>query len=98
MSTPVMIRVNGEPLHTRTGRTVAAALMLEGDQLSWRRTRFAAEPRGVFCGIGICFDCLVTVDGIPSLRACLVQVAEGMEVTTQESPGQDTRGREGHCV
>lgn len=87
MSTPVTIMVDGEPLRTEEGRTVAAALMLEGDQLSWRRTRFGSQPRGIFCGIGVCFDCLVTVDGRSSLRACLVQVADGMEVTIQEVSG-----------
>lgn len=86
MSAPVTIIVDGEPLRTHTGRTVAAALMLEGEQLSWRRTRFAGRPRGVFCGIGVCFDCLITVDGRPSLRACLVQVADGMEITIEEAP------------
>lgn len=90
----VTITVDGEPLRTQVGRSVAAALMLEGDQLSWRRTRFAAQPRGVFCGIGVCFDCLVTVDGQESLRACLVQVTEGMEITTRQTPGREPAAQE----
>lgn len=89
MSTPVTITVDGEPVRTQAGRTVAASLMLEAGQLAWRSTRFESRPRGVFCGIGVCFDCLVTVDGTPNLRACLVQVAEGMDVTVQDAAVQD---------
>lgn len=78
----VQITVDGIALHVPARRTVAAAMMLEGEQSGWRTTRVAAETRGVFCGIGVCFDCLATVDGRRGLRTCLVDVADGMDVRT----------------
>ena len=79
-------RFDGSPVSFRAGQTVGAALVAQGT-LSWRTTRIEGRPRGLFCGIGICFDCLVTVDGVPSQRACLVVAREEMDVTTQEGTG-----------
>ncbi len=50
------------------------------------RTTAGGEPRGVFCGMGVCFDCLVVVDGVPSTRACVTWVRDGMAVATQVGP------------
>ena len=50
--------------------------------VSWRVTRFGGRPRGLFCGIGVCFDCLLTVNGVPSLRACSTEARPGDEITT----------------
>jgi predicted molibdopterin-dependent oxidoreductase YjgC len=72
----------------RPGQTIGAALVARGTT-SWRTTRVAGAPRGLFCGIGICFDCLVTVDGHPNQRACLVLAEDGMQVTTQDGVGRD---------
>ena len=47
------------------------------------RTTRGGAPRGVFCGMGVCFDCLVVVDGIPNTRACVTWVREGMNVQRQ---------------
>jgi predicted molibdopterin-dependent oxidoreductase YjgC len=69
------------------GQTVGAALWADGVR-SWRRTRFAGRPRGLFCGIGVCFDCLVEVDGRPDQRACLVPARAGALVRTQEGSGR----------
>ena len=77
----VTITVNGRPIQTYLGETVAGALLASG-QRAWRRTA-QGEPRGLFCGMGICFDCTVTVDGIPNVRACLTPVSDGMEITTE---------------
>ncbi|HET7356648.1 MAG TPA: (2Fe-2S)-binding protein [Nocardioidaceae bacterium] len=77
---------DGEPTPYAEGQSVGAALTAAGIR-SWRTTRVGGRPRGLFCGIGICFDCLVTVDGRPNERACLVRVANGMRVTTQEGTG-----------
>jgi aerobic-type carbon monoxide dehydrogenase small subunit (CoxS/CutS family) len=71
----------------RPGQTIGAALMAAGT-LSWRTTRVAGARRGLFCGIGVCFDCLVTVDGHPNSRACLVLAEDGMQVTTQDGVGR----------
>jgi len=72
----------------RPGQTVGAALIASGVR-SWRTTRLAERPRGLFCGIGVCFDCLVTVDGVPNQRACLIPADEDMSVTTQQGTGRD---------
>jgi hypothetical protein len=58
---------------------VAAALTAAGVR-AWRTTRRQERPRGLFCGIGVCFDCLLTIDGRPAQRACLVPVRDGMIV------------------
>ncbi len=78
--------LDGQPVAFRPGQTVGAALVAHGT-VSWRHTRLEARPRGLFCGIGVCFDCLVTVDGHPNQRACLVLAVPGMSVTTQEGTG-----------
>ncbi|TDD20913.1 FAD-dependent oxidoreductase [Kribbella turkmenica] len=77
------ISVNGELVETVPGQTVAAALIATG-RTSWRTTRIAGRPRGVFCGIGACYDCLVVVNGIPDVRACQRTVRPGDAITTQE--------------
>ncbi|WP_374984314.1 (2Fe-2S)-binding protein [Streptomyces fradiae] len=78
------IVVDGAPLPFVEGQTVAAALVAAG-RVAWRTTRVHRRPRGVFCGIGVCFDCLVTVDGAGGQRACLVPARPGMTVTTGEA-------------
>jgi aerobic-type carbon monoxide dehydrogenase small subunit (CoxS/CutS family) len=73
---------DGEKINALTGQSVAAAL-LAANQRSLRKTRFNNNERGVFCGIGICFDCLVVIDGITNQRACLIEAKPGMKVQTQ---------------
>jgi predicted molibdopterin-dependent oxidoreductase YjgC len=82
---------DGEPVAFTDGQTVGAALTAAGVR-SWRTTRQAGRPRGLFCGIGICFDCLVTIDGSPNERACLAEAAAGMAVTSQHGTGWEQ-----HC-
>ena len=67
------------------GETVAAVL-LAGGQIA-TRTTVGGAPRGIFCGIGVCFDCLVVVDGVPNTRACMTWVRHGMRVELQEGLG-----------
>ncbi|CRK56015.1 Putative oxidoreductase in 4-hydroxyproline catabolic gene cluster [Alloactinosynnema sp. L-07] len=76
------ITVDGVATPVRPGQTVAAALMATG-RVSWRDTRHGGKPRGLFCGIGVCFDCLVVVNGVPDVRACQRLVANGDDVRTQ---------------
>ena len=78
--------LDGEELHALAGQMVAAAILASGRRIL-RHTRFEAKPRGIFCGIGICFDCLVLIDGIPNQRACIVEIKEGMQVATQQGAG-----------
>jgi aerobic-type carbon monoxide dehydrogenase small subunit (CoxS/CutS family) len=88
--TTFTIELDGEPIAVEPGQSVAAALIAAGHR-SWRRTRIADRPRGVFCGIGVCFDCLATINGTPNQRACLVEAAPGDVVTTQEGTGHADR-------
>jgi len=73
---------DGEKIEAFTGQSVAAAL-LAANQRALRKTRFNNNDRGVFCGIGVCFDCLVVIDGIANQRACLIEAKPGMKVQTQ---------------
>jgi aerobic-type carbon monoxide dehydrogenase small subunit (CoxS/CutS family) len=73
---------DGEKIVAITGQSVAAAL-LTANQRTLRKTRFNNNERGVFCGIGVCFDCLVVIDGITNQRACLIEAKPGMKVQTQ---------------
>ncbi|MFJ3991224.1 (2Fe-2S)-binding protein [Streptomyces sp. NPDC090032] len=93
-----LVRAEPGPAHTVTfdgariavlpGQTVAAALWSAG-VTAWRTTRGTGEARGVFCGIGVCFDCLVTVNGRPNQRACLVPAEAGDDIRTQHGTGHD---------
>jgi len=76
----ITITVDGVSLPAHEGETIAGALLASGRR-AWRHTRHD-QPRGLFCGIGLCFDCLVTVNGTPNVRACLTPVAAGMVVQT----------------
>ncbi|WP_326559790.1 (2Fe-2S)-binding protein [Micromonospora sp. NBC_01796] len=75
------ITVDGVRVPVRPGQTVAAVL-LGGGRLATRRTRIEGRPRGVFCGIGTCFDCLVVCNGEPGVRSCLRPVAPGDVIET----------------
>ena len=79
-------RFDGHPVGFTDGQSVGAALTAAGVR-SWRTTRLGGRPRGLFCGIGICFDCLLIVDGQPNQRACLVRARPGMDISTQEGTG-----------
>ncbi|MGP4113522.1 (2Fe-2S)-binding protein [Streptomyces sp. 4N509B] len=78
----MIITFDGTPLTARPGQSVGAALTEAGVR-SWRTTRHEGAPRGLFCGIGVCHDCLITVDGEPGHRACLVLARDGMELSSE---------------
>ena len=78
----VAITVDGKSIRARAGDTVAAAL-LANDIDRCRTTPVTGAPRAPYCLMGVCFDCLVTIDGVGSRQACLVPVHEGMAVETQ---------------
>ncbi|MFD8547229.1 (2Fe-2S)-binding protein [Streptomyces sp. NPDC059649] len=81
------ITFDGRPITALPGQSLAAALWAAGI-LTWRTTRVGGRPRGAFCGIGHCFDCLATINGEPNRRACLVPARPGDAVTTQEGHGR----------
>jgi len=95
---PVTITVDGESVTGVRGQSIAGVVMAAGGSASTggalRRTAGAGSPRGVFCGIGVCFDCLVTVDGVRDVRACQRRAVEGAVVTTQ-AEGLPTRVERG---
>jgi len=78
---PLRITVDGEPLTGVAGQTIAGVLLAAGRR-AWRRGPSGA-PRGVFCGIGVCFDCVVTVNGERDVRACRRRARDGDVVATQ---------------
>ncbi len=84
---PFQIEVDGTPTTAYRGETVAS-VMLAGGTLTLRRTRKMDKPRGLFCGIGVCYDCLVIVDGRANVRACMTRAAPGMKVRTQWGVGE----------
>ena len=77
---------DGKEITAEPGQSVGAALIAAGHR-SWRTTRHNGAPRGVFCGIGVCFDCLVIINGHPNERACLTEARPGDEVRSQEGAG-----------
>ncbi|KAB2975801.1 MULTISPECIES: (2Fe-2S)-binding protein [unclassified Streptomyces] len=82
------VTLDGREIQALPGHTVAAALWTAG-VTSWRTTRAGGRPRGLFCGIGVCFDCLVTVNDRPNQRACLVRLRPGDAISTQDGTGHD---------
>ena len=78
--------VDGRSVVAYEGESIAAALFAAGVRIS-RWTARAGEPRGYFCGMGVCQDCLVTVDGSPNVRACMTPVRDGLRVETQRGLG-----------
>jgi predicted molibdopterin-dependent oxidoreductase YjgC len=78
----VTITFEGAAVRAREGDSVAAALLAAG-HLVFRETPVSGAPRGPFCMMGACFDCLVEIDSQPARQACMVRVAEGMRVRRQ---------------
>lgn len=79
----VTIYFDGKPIEARKGEPIAAALMSAG-VASFRTTPKRHEPRGIFCAIGRCTDCMMIVNGKPNTRTCITLVEDGMTVQTQQ--------------
>lgn len=77
---PISILINDRPVACYPGETVATVLLAAGIGV-FRKTHHGM-PRGPYCNMGVCFDCMVTVDGMGFTRACLTDVADGMDVRT----------------
>ena len=80
---PVTISVDGDRVAARAGDTVAAALLAHGTS-HIRTTPVTGAPRAPYCMMGVCFDCLVTIDDVGNRQACLIPVRDGMRVETQQ--------------
>lgn len=79
----VRIFVEGAEVEAREGDTVSAALLASGLDVR-RKTSVSGAPREPYCMMGVCFDCLVTIDGVGNRQGCLVPVAEGMQIEIQK--------------
>ena len=81
----VTVSLDGRPVTAYLGETVATVLLAEG--FAATRTTVGGSPRGVYCGMGVCFDCLVVVDDVPNTRACMTWVRDGMRISRQDGLG-----------
>jgi pyruvate/2-oxoglutarate dehydrogenase complex dihydrolipoamide dehydrogenase (E3) component len=93
VSDRLTITFEGRMLGARPGQSLGAALAAAGEH-ALRHTS-GGDCRGMFCGMGVCQECLVTVDGAPNQRACMVKVADGMVVHRQAAPGETPTARVG---
>ena len=78
-SDKVTISVNGKEVPAYKGETLLAALIAAGFQ-RLKKSPIHNEPRGALCGMGVCFECLVTVNGEPNIRSCMIEVEDRMTV------------------
>ncbi|MEW9123163.1 MAG: (2Fe-2S)-binding protein [Thermotaleaceae bacterium] len=92
-SKEVKIIVDGKSYPAYEGEMIAAALISNGIK-SFRYTKHQHSPRGIYCGIGRCTDCVMIVNGVPNVRTCITPVAEGMTIETQYGAGAWKRGEE----
>lgn len=83
----VSIIVDGKPVQSKKGEMIAAALIAVGIRIN-RYTVKNKSPRGIFCGIGQCTDCVMIVNGIPNIRTCITPVQDGMVIETQYGVGR----------
>ncbi|WP_262273190.1 MULTISPECIES: (2Fe-2S)-binding protein [Microvirga] len=81
----VTFTFDGIPITASAGDSVAAALLAAGIR-ACRTTPVSGAPRGPYCMMGVCFECLVRIDGVGNRQGCLVPVREGMTVETQKGP------------
>jgi predicted molibdopterin-dependent oxidoreductase YjgC len=75
--------LDGRALSARSGDSVAAALLAAGID-TCRSTPVSGAPRAPYCMMGVCFECLVTIDGIGNRQGCLIPLKEGMRIETQQ--------------
>ncbi len=83
MTQTISFTFNGSTIECEAGQSLASALTNE-DQRELRRTRFGDEPRSIFCGIGICFDCVVVINGVANQRSCLIEAQDGMNIESAQ--------------
>lgn len=74
----VQATFDGQPIEAEAGASVAAAIM-SSCGTAWRTTK-SGRPRGLFCGIGVCYDCIVEIDGQSGQRSCMIPLQNGMDV------------------
>jgi len=77
----VVVLIDDAPFEGRQGDSVATVLLLAG-KVGCRRSFVSGEPRGPYCMMGVCFECLVRVDGIDGLQACMIPIRPKMRIET----------------
>lgn len=77
------VTVDGAPVEAAEGDTVAAVLLAHG-AITTRVSPVSGTPRGPYCLMGVCYECLVTIDGVGNRQACMIPVAEGMAIERQK--------------
>lgn len=82
----VTVYIDGAPFKVPAGETVAAAVLVSGSRHT-RTTPVSDAPRAPFCLMGVCYECLMVVDGLANQRSCKLTVAEGMKIESQQGPG-----------
>ena len=83
----VNVTINGQPVQVPEGETVAAAVLTYGLPYT-RTTPESGAPRAPFCLMGVCFECLMVIDGKVNQRACMTQVRDGMHIECQQGVGE----------
>lgn len=86
-STELTFSFEGKTLLARRGDTVASALLLSLEQVT-RETPLSGSARGPYCLMGVCFECLVEINGVPNRQACMTLVEEGMAVRKQRGAAE----------
>ena len=87
----MQIIVDGVAIPAHAGESVAAAMLAAGLRCTGRSVR-RGEPRGFFCGMGVCWECAVVIDGVRTERACMQRVRPGMRVDTRQGTPTKARG------
>ena len=83
----VTVNIEGKDVQVPMGETVAAAVLVQN--LGYTRTTpRSGSPRAPLCMMGVCFECLMEIDGLPNRQACQVEVAEGMRIRRQQGVGR----------
>lgn len=82
----ITLTVDGVPVAARHGDTVAAVLLASG-RLAVRTSAVSGSPRAPYCMMGVCFECLVTIDGRAGVQACMTAAAGGMDIRTAQGGG-----------
>ncbi len=84
----VCIIFEGDNIDVEKGQTVASALLV-GCNKVFRSSVVSGQPRAPYCMMGVCFECLIEIDGIPNQRACMIPVREAMEIKRQQKTKSD---------
>lgn len=83
----VTVFIDGKPFRAIDGEMIAAVMMANGLMVH-RHTAKTGTPRGIYCGIGQCTDCVMIVNGVPNVRTCITPVEDNMQIETQEGYGK----------